>query len=160
MAATREADILRSSFADNSFDVVICAQFLHHMHGVGFTPFIKEFHRMLKPGGTLAVLEPSDLYPIWRLLALVRRFMGNVTGLVDDDRLVRPGAVTTALAVAGFDDVRVRGLLFSHVRVPSPVQHLIDARDYPLRVLPGLIISNFANSVAWYCSKPVDSLRR
>lgn len=155
---TREADILRSGYADNSFDVVICAQFLHHIHAVGFASFLQEFHRVLKPGGTLAVLEPSCLYPIWRLAALGRRFMGNVTGLVNDERPVRPGAVTAALAATGFDDVRVRGLLFSHVRVPSPVQHLIDAVDYPLRVLPGL--RNFANSVGWYCSKPVESPRR
>lgn len=47
---TRRGDILDSGYEDESFDVVICPLFLHHVHKVGFEPFIKEYYRILRGG--------------------------------------------------------------------------------------------------------------
>jgi len=149
---TKEADILFSGYEDQSFDIIVCSQFLHHVHGVEFDPFIKEFHRLLRGGGTLAILEPSGLYPFGWITALARKGLGNVTGLVEGERLIQPHLLTTSLMRTGFEGIRVRGLLFTHVRFPSPVQHLMDALDYPFRIIPGFRL--FANSVGWYCAKP------
>lgn len=149
---TREADILHSGYEDESFNLVVCTQFLHHVHSVGFEPFVREFHRVLRSGGTLAILEPSALFPFNWVTALARRVLGNVTGLVDGERPIQPQALTSTLVRAGFQDIRVRGLLFTHVRFPAFVQHLLDALDFPFRGLP--LVRSMANSVGWYCTKP------
>lgn len=50
---TKEADILQSGYDDESFDIIICPLFLHHVHKVGFKPFIAEYFRMLRGGECL-----------------------------------------------------------------------------------------------------------
>jgi SAM-dependent methyltransferase len=148
---TKEADILFSGYADLSFDVIVCSQFLHHVHAIGFDPFIHEFYRLLQKGGTLAILEPSNLYPIGWVFKLARKIMGNVTRLVQWERPISPQLLTDSLIRSGFEKIRLRGLVFTHVRFPSLAQHLIDAVDYPFRVLPPF--RSFANSVGWFCKK-------
>jgi len=147
----KEADILSSGYADQSFDVVVCSQFLHHVHAVGFDPFIHEFYRLLQKGGTLAILEPSSLYPFGWVTAFARKAMGNVTGLVEGECPISPQLLTASLMRAGFEKIRLRGLVFTHVRFPAFVQHMMDAVDYPFRVLPPF--RSFANSVGWFCTK-------
>lgn len=146
-----EGDILRSGYADESFDIVVCSQFLHHVHKVGFTPFLREFGRVLRPGGTLAVLEPSMLFPPFWAAETARRVLGNVTGLVDDERPVYPPQVTKCLREAGFADVESVGLVVSHVRFPTLVQHTLGALDYPVRKLWPLKL--FCNSLGWFGRK-------
>ena len=149
---TKEADILYSGYEDQSFDVIVCSQFLHHVQAVGFEPFINEFFRILRRGGVLAVLEPSNLFPFGWVTALARKALGNVTGLVEGERPIPPFLLKRTLMKAGFGKIRVRGMLLTHVRYPCSVQHVINAVDSPLRVLP--LFKLFANSVGWYCTKP------
>ena len=49
---TKKADILQSGYREESFDIIICPLFLHHVHKVGFSPFLEEFYRILRGGGT------------------------------------------------------------------------------------------------------------
>ncbi len=149
---TKESDILFSGYEDEAFDVIVCSQFLHHVHAVGFDPFIMEFCRLLRMGGTLAILEPSRLYPFGWATALARKMMGNVTGLVEHERPISPQLLTNTLLKLGFEKIRIRGLLFTHARFPYFIQHVIDAIDYPFRAFPLFKLSAF--SVGWFCSKP------
>jgi SAM-dependent methyltransferase len=149
---TKEADILSSGYEERSFDIIVCSQFLHHVHEVGFEPFIEEFYRLLRKDGVLAILEPSNLYPFGWITAIARKIIGNVTGLAEGEHPVRPRLVTASLRKIGFKTICVRGILFSHVRFPSLAQHIIDSVDFPLRILHPFRL--FANSIGWYCSKP------
>jgi SAM-dependent methyltransferase len=148
---TKEEDILHSGYEDRFFDVIICSQFLHHVQAVGFEPFIREYFRILRTGGVLAVLEPSNLYPFSWVMGLARKVFGNVTGLADEERPIPPVLLKKILIEIGFKRIRIRGMLFTHVRFPTPVQHLIDFVDFPLRICPPFRLS--ANSVGWYCTK-------
>ena len=48
------------SFADNSFDSIIASSVLHHLE---IENAIKEFYRVLKPGGTAIFSEPNMMNP-------------------------------------------------------------------------------------------------
>ena len=148
---TRQGDIRMSGYPSNTFDIVVCPLFLHHVHKVGFDPFIREFFRILRSGGVLAVQEPNMFFPPSVLMRCLRVFMGNVSGLVPDEKPVNPIAVTRCLKQAGFTRVRSVGLSISHVRYPVFVQAanlLVDApfrRIWPLTLL--------CNGVGWFCEK-------
>ena len=147
----KEEDILCSGYAEETFDVVICAQFFHHVHSVGFKPFIIEFQRILKKGGTLAVLEPSILYPFSWVSALARKIIGNVTGLVEGERPVNPFEILGLLKSEGFANIKTIGLTFNHVRFPCAVQHLVSLIDFILRYVTPL--KYYSNSIGWFCEK-------
>lgn len=51
-------------FKDNFFDLITCFGVLHHIPNVGF--IIKEFSRVLKPGGILLLREPIVSMGDWR----------------------------------------------------------------------------------------------
>lgn len=59
---TNKVDILQSREAEESFDIILCPLFLHHVHRVGFRPFLEEYYRVLRPGGILAIHEPCMLF--------------------------------------------------------------------------------------------------
>lgn len=46
-------------YQDNMFDVVTCLDVLYHARAGSDTQALKEFHRVLRPGGVLVVREPS-----------------------------------------------------------------------------------------------------
>jgi len=48
---TKKVDILQSGETAESFDIIICPLFLHHVHKVGFSPFLEEYYRLLRRGG-------------------------------------------------------------------------------------------------------------
>lgn len=70
--ATRTVDFILANghslpFPDGSFDKVICAEVLEHIHD--YESVLGEIHRVLKPGGTLAVSVPrfGPEWLCWRL---------------------------------------------------------------------------------------------
>lgn len=52
-------------FADNSFELVVCFQALHHIPNV--STVVREMYRVLKPGGRAMLMEPSHSMGDWRL---------------------------------------------------------------------------------------------
>lgn len=82
-----EGDALRLPFADESFEVVTIAFGLRNLAGVG--EGLRELHRVLKPGGSLAVLEFSRPWlPGFRALFqfYFTRVLPRIGGLVSGSR--------------------------------------------------------------------------
>lgn len=53
----QQMDATALTFEDNSFDIVFSSQFLHEMSLKDIALYIKEAHRVLKPGGLLITME-------------------------------------------------------------------------------------------------------
>ena len=149
---TKKVDILQSGEAANSFDIIICPLFLHHVHEVGFKPFLQEYYRLLR-GGVLVIQEPGALFPPSWVASFLRTFMGNVTGLLEGEKLIYPPSLTRNLKEVGFVRIRYRGLSFSHVRFPVFLQAISLLLDWPWRILPPFNL--FSNGIGWYCEKPM-----
>ncbi|MBP7049616.1 MAG: class I SAM-dependent methyltransferase [Phycisphaerae bacterium] len=148
---TREGDIRASGYPSATFDIVVCPLFLHHVHKVGFDPFVKEFFRILRPGGVLAVQEPNRFFLPNVATRCLRAFLGNVTELVPDERPVNPAAITRCLRQAGFTRVRSVGLSISHVRYPVVLQAVNLMIDVPFRRIWPL--TWLCNGIGWFCEK-------
>lgn len=145
---TKIADILDSDFYNETFDLVICSNFLHHVHNVGFEPFIREYKRVLRKGGIIAILEPCAWHPFRLIIKLMAVFLGNVSGKVDGERPVNPLQVVRQLRYEGFSDIRTIGITYNHARFPCFLQSFINIFDYlPRRILP---FSLFSYSIGWY----------
>jgi hypothetical protein len=106
---------------------------------------------ILKPGGVLAVHEPNIFFPPGVLARYLRALIGNVTGLVPDERPVNPTAVTQCLKRAGFTRIRAIGLSISHIRYPVFLQAANLMIDAPFRRIWPLTL--LCNGIGWFCEK-------
>lgn len=60
-------DGLKLPFDDNSMDLVFAINVMHHVRPENWKNFLKEMHRVLKPGGLGTVFEHNPLNPLTRL---------------------------------------------------------------------------------------------
>lgn len=121
-------------FADGSFDLVFGHAVLHHLPDLDAA--VREFRRVLRPGGVIAFCGEPSLYgdrlaavpkrgalavaPLWRSLLGVgrrRNSTSNGSGPSEEELLERlvdvhaftPGDLARHVRAAGFEGVRVRG---------------------------------------------------
>lgn len=105
LGAMLQGDTFRLPFRDASFDRVICAEVMEHVHD--FRGAARELARVTKPGGRIAVTIPTatseHLY-----LRLGDDYFESPGGHI---RIFRPRELARALAAAGF---ATRGVGFAH----------------------------------------------
>lgn len=116
-----EADALRLPFADQSFDLVTSAFGFRNL--ANYEAGLREIHRVIKPGGTIAILEftePSDnlLGNLYRWY--FRRVLPRVGGWLSGDRAAytylpnsvsrffQPAELSTLLSSTSFDSPTFR----------------------------------------------------
>lgn len=123
-----EADALRLPFADASFDLVATAFGFRNL--ANYEAGLREIHRVLKPGGIIAILEftePADnvLGHLYRWY--FRRVLPRIGALISGDsaaysylpnsvsRFFRPRELAALLSNVGYDSVAFRRWTFGAV---------------------------------------------
>ena len=122
----KEADILESGYPDRMFDFIASPLFFHHLIKIGFEPFLKEFHRILKPGGKLVILEPSAFYPLNAFTRPLKKITKNIYGEVEDEAPFNPKLLIDSLNKVGFVNIDVKAATFSHVSFLIPLAKLVN----------------------------------
>lgn len=105
LAAMLQGDAFRLPFADATFDRVICAEVMEHVHD--YRAAARELARVTKPGGRIAVTIPTatseQLY-----LRLGDEYFESPGGHI---RIFRPRELARGLAAAG---LATEGVGFAH----------------------------------------------
>jgi demethylmenaquinone methyltransferase/2-methoxy-6-polyprenyl-1,4-benzoquinol methylase len=130
-----EADALRLPFADQSFDLVTTAFGFRNL--ANYESGLREIHRILKPGGTIAILEftePPDnisgsLYR-WYFRTVLPRIgawlSGDPTAYTylpkSVSRFFRPRELTAAISAAGYESVTYKVWTFGTVALHTAVR--------------------------------------
>jgi len=92
-------------FPDASFDLLYTACVFHHIPHAEHPALLREFHRVLRPGGALVIFEHNPYNPLTQRAVSTCPFDENA-------QLIRPGAMTEQIADAGFAGVERKYRIF------------------------------------------------
>jgi SAM-dependent methyltransferase len=98
-------------FEDSRFDVVFAICVVHHVPPAEWTGFFRQLHRVLKPGGLLAIYEHNPWNPATQWVVSRCEF--------DRDAVLLSSSQCRTLAgTAGFSEPCIRNLLFLPLESP------------------------------------------
>ncbi|MFT5734848.1 MAG: ArsR family transcriptional regulator [Planctomycetota bacterium] len=122
----RQGELDALPLDDDELDGATAAMVLHHLPELG--PALREMRRVLKPGGTLSIIELMPHREAWMHADLGDRHLG-----------LDPTTVQSDLVRAGFEDVRVEPLDDRYCPQPSPTEskHRAGAIALPLYLVRG-----------------------
>jgi SAM-dependent methyltransferase len=109
-----QADALALPFADNSFDLVVAAAFLHHVPGRE-RDVLRECARVVRPGGRIVGYDPSARCIQNRIFMGEGRFRLKLFS--PDERPIDPRDLTAKLDDAGFRGATATPFSFRNPRM-------------------------------------------
>lgn len=105
MASSLRIEGDRLPAADRSFDLAFSACVFHHIPHEEHLGWLRQLHRVIRPGGFLSVFEHNPLNPLTMYAVNTCPFDANA-------RLIRAGQLAKRLRAAGWVQPRVRFHLF------------------------------------------------
>ena len=134
-------DAGKTSFPDNYFDFIVGSSILHHLDA---GPAIKEFYRILKPGGKFMFTEPNMLNPQIFLQKNIP-FIKKLAGDSPDETAFFRWSIKKKLLIAGFGNVAAIPFDFMHPATPGFLLGYLERGFYLLEKIP--LIREFAGSL-------------
>lgn len=114
-------DVFSMPFIAESFDIVVAPLFFHHYDRGSFDRILREFRRVLKPGGSVVILEPSLFYPFNLITRPIKKLFANPFGEVPGEGPISPFALIRALRSCGYDRIRLQAATYSHCSFYTPL---------------------------------------
>jgi SAM-dependent methyltransferase len=139
-------DVLSLPYPNAQFDLVVSPLFFHHLVDLGFVPFLSEFRRVLKPGASIIILEPSQWYPLNIVTRPLKKLFGNPYDEVDEERPFPPRLMLDSLRRSGFVNIEYQAATFSHPSFFRPIARFVNRsssaflRTWPLKNIGWLLI--------------------
>jgi len=99
-------------FADETFDVVFVICVVHHVPPAEWDVFFRQLHRVMRPGGLLAVYEHNPWNPATQWIVSRCEFDRDAV-------LLSSGTCRRLVMQAGFSEVRTRSILFLPLESPG-----------------------------------------
>jgi len=132
----------------NSFDYVVCNNFLHHVFNIEQTVGLME--KAVKPGGQVVFIEPNGQYPLWRFYRSNSFFEWkyekgtlNCTKQNFEEILKRKG----------FKEIKILPICFFPARIINKFPNLTEFLDNNLRKT---IFSRFSTGIMGRAKKPTQ----
>jgi len=130
------ADAGKLPFPDGAFDYVVCPAVLHHLVGQGgLEKYLREFVRVLRPGGYVIALEPHILHLSGLLMNIANSISPGITGLVPHERALLPFHLKRVFSKAGLEPVHCAAASYTWNRLPLWVSRFISRVEKPFRSL-------------------------
>ncbi|OGN10599.1 MAG: hypothetical protein A3J46_05315 [Candidatus Yanofskybacteria bacterium RIFCSPHIGHO2_02_FULL_41_11] len=111
----KNEDAHRTSFEDQSFDFIVGISALHHLD---IKLALKEFFRLLKPGGKIMFTEPNMLNPqifIQKNIPFIKKLAGDSP----DETAFIKWRLIRILTDFGFKDIIIKNFDFLHPAIPQ-----------------------------------------
>jgi ubiquinone/menaquinone biosynthesis C-methylase UbiE len=132
-------------FASNHFDAIVGCSVLHHLD---WTTALREFHRVLKPGGLIRFSEPNLLNPqifLQKNIPFLKRFAGDSP----DEYAFTGSQIRRALTDAGFIAISAEPYEFLHPSVPRWLINSVTSFESALLKTPLRHIAGSLMIEAW-----------
>lgn len=127
-----QGDALTLPFRDDSFDFVVASLFFHHIVDEGFSAYLREMQRVLKPGGWLVILDFSVFFPVLWLTRLLKFLIRPLRGDLQHERAFNPLKLLDDMKGEGLGEVGVRGLSYIHNRFYLFFSRIVSRYQGPL----------------------------
>lgn len=136
------------TFPDSSFDTVVGSSVLHHLD---VDLALKEFYRVLRPGGSMYFTEPNMLNPqiaLQKNIPWLKRKLGDSP---DETAFVK-WRMASRLAKHGFRETRIRSFDFLHPKTPAFAAAFVEKTGLVVEKIP--FVKEVAGSLYISSNKP------
>lgn len=139
------------SFGAEEFHAIVGSSVLHHLQ---LESAVREFHRVLKPGGELCFTEPNMMNPqivLERKIPCIRKRMG----VSPDETAFFRWRLAGKLRAGGFQEIFVKPFDFLHPSTPPQAISSVDALGRFLEKVP--LLCEIAGSLYVRAKKKTNS---